>query len=85
MQTLKMFSIRDIKGEIFNPPFFSRSHGDAERNFTQAARDPKTTISQFPQDYDLYYIGEYDDASGRVIQTDPPKLIMNAVTAVSSN
>lgn len=83
MQMLKMFSIRDIKGEIFNPPFFARSHGDAERSFLQAAKDEKTTISQFPEDYQLFYIGDYDDQSGRVIQEAPPKLVMSATQARS--
>jgi len=77
-QTLKMFSIRDIKGECFNPPFFSRTHGDAERSFTRLALDPQSTISQFPEDYDLYFIGEYDDENASIVQNGQPKLVMNA-------
>lgn len=77
-QLLKMFSIRDTKGEIFNPPFFARSHGEAERQFHRAAMDPQTTISQFPEDYDLYYLGEYDDFDGSIKCEPSPKLVMNA-------
>lgn len=84
-QVLKMFSVRDSKTEIFNPPFFSRTHGDAERSFHQLVNDNKTTVNQFPEDYDLYYLGEYDDATGKFSPEPTPKHLIKAVSVLKTN
>jgi len=77
---LKMYSIRDSKGEIFNPPFYSKTHGEAERSFRTLATDSKSTIFQYPEDFDLYQIGTYDPDSGEVKQTEQPKFVISALT-----
>lgn len=75
---LKMFSIRDAKGEVFNQPWFAKTHGEAERNFRTLASKPDSMVSQFPEDFDLYYIGEYDDQSGKVEPLPTPQHMLKA-------
>lgn len=79
---LKIYSIRDTKGEIYNTPFYQRTHGEAERNFKTVASDLKSTISQFPEDYDLYYLGEYDDQTGKIKSLDTPQHITKAINVI---
>lgn len=74
----KVFSIRDAKAEYFTPPFFKKTHGEAERDFKTVAKDPQSTISKFPEDFDLYYIGDYDDQTGLIKSLDTPKHVMKA-------
>lgn len=76
---LKMYSIRDSKGEIYMQPFFQKTHGEAERSFQQLANDEKTTVCKFPEDFDLYYLGTYDDQTGRMSSLDTPQHIIKAV------
>lgn len=76
----KAFSIRDQKSETFNPPFFQVTHGEAERNFRAAVADPKTTFNQFPEDFDLYYLGEYDTDKGVFRCMDTPQHVMKAIS-----
>lgn len=76
---LKAFSIRDSKGEIFHTPFFANTHGEAERNFTQLVRDEKSRLSQFPEDFDLYFLGVYDDQTGIFKSLDTPQHLIKAV------
>lgn len=76
---LKVFAIRDSKAEIFNLPFFNKTPGEAERNFKSLVNDGKSTVSQYPDDFDLYYLGEYDDQSGVVKSLDTPQHIVKAV------
>ena len=76
---LKLFSIRDSKGEIYNTPFFNRTAGEAERNFKNLVNDEKSQISKYPEDYDLYYLGEYDDLNGKIKSLDTPSHIAKAV------
>jgi len=75
----KVYSIRDAKAEVFHPPFFKASHGDAERDFDRLTKDPQSMISQYPDDYDLYFLGTFDDIVGKLECLDTPQHIVKAV------
>ncbi|QXP08410.1 MAG: nonstructural protein [Arizlama microvirus] len=79
---LKIYSIRDAKTEVFNPPFFNQTHGEAERNFKDLVNDTKTKPGLHPEDYDLYYIGDYDDNTGKVDPLSTPQHIVKAVQLI---
>lgn len=76
---LKVFSVRDQKASIFNAPFYAHTPGEAERNFTRLAKDSQSMINQFPEDYDLYELGTYDDQTGLVTSLDTPRHLVKAV------
>ena len=76
--TKKMYSIFDSKAQVYNPPFFNLTHGEAERNFSQLVSDPKSTLFLYPKDFDLYYLGEYDDNTGK-FNPCPPTHMCSAV------
>lgn len=80
---LKIYSIRDSKGEHFKPPFYKHTHGEAERDFTTLCRDEKSTVSQYPDDFDLYYLGIYDDQTGKIASLDTPQHIVKAIQVIS--
>lgn len=76
---LKAFTIRDSKAEVFNTPFFQKTHGEAERAFRELVKDEKSMVSKYPDDYDLYHLGEYDDQTGKIIALDTPQHMIKAV------
>jgi hypothetical protein len=76
----KVYAIRDSKAECYNQPFFQKTHGEAERNFQMLVRDDKSTVSKYPDDYDLYYLGDYDDNKGLIKPLDTPQHIVKAVS-----
>lgn len=76
---LKAFSIRDEKAGIFHPPFYKHSHGEAERDFTQLVMDEKSMAAKFPEDFDLWYLGEFNDQSGRFEPLETPQHVIKAV------
>ncbi|MEM2002680.1 MAG: hypothetical protein QXT77_08560 [Candidatus Methanomethylicaceae archaeon] len=76
---LKIYSIRDSKTEVFNVPFFNKTHGEAERNFRELVNDEKSRLSKYPEDFDLYYLGEYDDNTGNAKILDTPQHMIKAV------
>ena len=82
---LKMYSIRDQKAEVFNTPFYMKTHGEAERNFAKATGDEKTMIHQYPKDFDLYYLGEYDDSKGKFTPIEAPQHIASAIQFAESS
>lgn len=83
--THKLFLIRDSKSETFNPPFAARTHGEAERYFRTLVNNKETSIAKFPEDYDLYFIGDFDDQSGKLAPLDTPNHIVKAVNCNAIN
>lgn len=81
---LKAFTIRDTKGEVFNTPFFQKTHGEAERSFKSLLNDQQSMVAKYPEDYDLYYIGEYDDQTGQFNSTDTPQHMVKAVQILNT-
>lgn len=81
---LKAFTIRDTKGEVFNTPFFQKTHGEAERSFKSLLNDQQSMVAKYPEDYDLYYIGEYDDQSGQLLGLDTPQHIVKAIQIMNT-
>lgn len=75
----KMFSIRDTKAEAYSPPFCKMTHGEAERDFTSLANDSKTNVGAYPEDYDLFYVADYCDVTGKVTPLDTPQHISKAI------
>lgn len=76
---LKVFSIRDAKAGVFFNPFYKTSHGEAERDFHHAVNDDKTTLNRYPEDFDLYYLGQYDDNTGKFESLDTPLHVKKAI------
>lgn len=74
----KLYAIKDAKAEVYGKPFHQTTHGEAERSFRQLIMDEKSMPHKFPDDYDLYYLGEYDDQTGLVQCLDTPQHILKA-------
>lgn len=74
----QILAIKDQKAEYFLDPMFAKTIGEAERNFTQIANDPKTLLYTNPEDFVLYHLGELDTCTGNMQVNDVPKSIMRA-------
>lgn len=74
----QVMSVRDIKMEAFNAPFTVATVGQAIRSFTDAVNDDtKGDIAKHAKDFDLFHLGTYDDATGKIECFDQPKHILN--------
>lgn len=69
---LNMYSLYDAKAEIFHPPFYKHTHGEAERDTRTLVNDGKSMVNKYPEDYDLYHVGTYDDKTGKIDSLDTP-------------
>lgn len=70
---IKVCAVFDKAVEAYGQPFFVRALGEAQRQFIDAINDEKTPYHAHPGDYDLYHLGDYDDASGLLVACTPPK------------
>lgn len=75
----KMYAIRDTKAEIYKQPTYFLTHGEAERAFKELANDREGIIGKNPEDFDLYYMGEFDDETGNIIPQEAPQHIQKAI------
>lgn len=67
-----LYSVRDIKGGHFYPPFLAHSDGEALRNFSALHGDPQTTIHNYPDDFCLFKLATIDILSGKVEALESP-------------
>ncbi|QCQ84973.1 nonstructural protein [Blackfly microvirus SF02] len=63
---LKAYSLLDTKTGSFAVPFFMHHDALAVRAVMSAATGDSTSLSEYPEDYMLYNIGEYDDQIGQL-------------------
>jgi len=75
----RLYSVYDLKAKAFLQPFFSVLDGTAIRAFSTAVNDPSTMLNKHPEDYILFYVGEFDDESGALsAAAQPVQLVMAA-------
>lgn len=61
-----MFSIFDVKARTYSQPHSSANVATALREVAAAMQNPDHPFSRFPDDYALFYVGEFDDESGAI-------------------
>lgn len=78
---IRIYSIYDKKACVFNKPFTHHNDAIATREFQMAVQDPKIVqLSLFPDDFDLYYLGEFDDQTGDLITKGKPQFVVAATS-----
>ncbi len=72
---LKMFTIYDRKSAIHQPPAYCHSVGHAMRVFMTVFRDPKSVFFQFPEDFQIFEVGSFDDRCAKLTPIGAPRLV----------
>lgn len=72
----KIYSIKDSQTGIYNPPFYQHTHGEAERTVKGLLADPNALPAQYPEHFDLYYLGIFDDNTGKLEALDTPQHVI---------
>lgn len=72
---VRAFAVLDSKAKAFLPPFFYHEVGQAQRTFSDAINDPKHVFGTHPEDYVLYEIGLYDDATAKLEPFGPEMVV----------
>lgn len=72
-----LYSIRDIKGDYFSPRI-EQNEPSAIRSFAFTVNTPGTTIHSFPEDYQLFRVGDFDSDTGRLLPLANPEFVVSA-------
>lgn len=61
---VQVFAVFDNKVGTYAQPFFSMNLASGKRAFTDACSDINTMLHKHPEDFTLFYLGEFDDQTG---------------------
>lgn len=67
---VKIYSVFDRKGNMFNQPFFAMNDVMATRTIYMREKVEPGQLSEFPEDFMLVRIGEFDHATGYITGLD---------------
>lgn len=75
---MELYSIKDEKMGVFNPPQPVPHLVEMTRSIDQLLKRDDNKLSKYPGDYALYYVGKFDQDNGSII-IDPsgPRHIAN--------
>ena len=73
---IKLYSIKDTKLGKYAQPFSAPNDEIAKRMLTSTIRAGGNNIADYPEDFQLYKLGQYDEDTGD-LQTDN-KFLANA-------
>ena len=73
-----MFVIYDSKANAYMTPWFLTTEHLAVRAFSDLANDPESNVSRHADDYTLFTIGTFNDATAKINWTEP-KTLGNAI------
>lgn len=82
---LKIYSIYDRQLAAYANPFFSPTHGSALRAFADHVNENGTPANKHPEDYELYFIGNFNDQAGQIDGTTKPERIGTAAEYKKEN
>lgn len=74
---MKILSIYDKATRCYMRPFFCVTLSHGTRLFSDLLTEPNHEVSRHPEDYSLFYIGEWDDQTGSIVSV-PAEHICNA-------
>jgi len=75
--TLKLIAIKDIKAEAFQAPNFVNSEPEAIRSVQSYMMTEQSNFTRFPEDYEIYNLGEFDTITGQLTPLPSPKFIIS--------
>ena len=71
-----IYSVFDKKASVHTAPFFCANDASAVRAVGNAANDSRTDLCNYPYDFALYCIGEFNPDNGFVSGITPVRFIV---------
>lgn len=84
MQILQIFAVYDKKAVAYANPFYYHQKGQALRAFQDAVCDPQSPLSKHPEDFSLFYLGDWNDTTGVIVPLTNPVPVEEALNVIKS-
>lgn len=80
---LNIYSIFDNASGLYSRPWFAASDAEASRAFSDIATDAEHPVGQHPEDYTLYRLGTFDDATA-LLNNEANEMLCTALERCSA-
>ena len=78
---MNLYSIKDLKATYFLDPLMSKNDETAKRSFLKYFSQIEN-IMQYPEDFVIYQIGEFDVDSGKCTGFNEPVYVISALELI---
>ncbi len=75
---MKVFAVKDTASKTTTNPFFAPTNRDAMESLKQVANDDSSNIGKYPEDFELYCLGDYDSRTMAFNLSKDPDLLVRA-------
>lgn len=80
----KLFTVFDRESKTYDRPFAAPTERDAKAGFANAVNNKETNFGQFPQDFDLHYLCDFDPRTGEMHKEhEKPELLCTGNSLVT--
>lgn len=80
----RCYSIYDRKALVYHTPYYAITDAVAVRTLSDAVTDPNGMFGRHPNDYVLFYVGEFDDSNGQFVPVQPLAHVIDAQALVKA-
>lgn len=77
---LKIFSVYDKKAFFYGTIMAMRSEAEFRRSISMAVARGGTALSDYPEDFAGYLLGEFDDQKGIIVPVGVPEFLFDVNT-----
>lgn len=81
----KVFIIRDSKANAYLTPFHATNEQVAIRMVSSVLTDHEHLFYNYPEDYQLFILGEFDEISGKFTSLDAPEHLVNIIDLANAS
>lgn len=80
---MSVFTVRDSASQLFGRPFYCINMGHAHRGFSDQVNTPvldgqQNDLFAHPDDFELFELGTFDDATGLFVLHEAPRSVCTA-------
>lgn len=70
---VQVYSLYDTKALVFSQPSYFPNDATAMRAFLQLSNESGNTVNQYPADFIIFNVGEWDDQNGVLLALTAPR------------
>lgn len=64
---MKLYSLRDVKAGVYGGILMAMNDGHMSRILAERFAGSEETVAKFPDDFELYEVGEFDTDTGAMV------------------
>lgn len=76
---MQLVAIKDTAAQAFMQPVFCHATGVALREFADAVNSGDHQFAKHPEDFEMYFLGEFDDSDASFALPKSPQLLSRAL------